>query len=151
MAEHFSRERLKWPEATGGTRVFVEDADPERYRLAARALTAAGYQVGPFCGGAHFHDAVFQGVRVPTCPLIKKGRCAVLEEAQVIVFRYGLESPENRLVLDLIRHRHPAIPVVVEAPADAAAQLAPLLDGYRLVPAPAQLDDLVDAVGAALR
>jgi hypothetical protein len=148
MPGEFSRERLKWPPASRRTRVFIEDADPDRYRIAARALTDAGYEVGPFCGGAHFHDAVFEGVRVPTCPLIKKGSCAALEAAEVIVFRYGLESPENRLVLDLIRHRHPETPVVVEASDEDAAQLAQLLDGYRLVPAPAALDDLVQAVGA---
>jgi hypothetical protein len=148
MPDEFSRERLTWAPGNGKARVFIEDADPDRYRTAAQALMQAGYEVGPFCGGSHFHEAVFENVHVPTCPLVRKGGCDLLERADVIVYRYGLESPENRLVLDLIRHRYAETPVVVEASADDQAQLAELLAGYRLVTAPAALDDIVSAVGA---
>ncbi len=144
----FSRERLTWPRAGGKTRVFIEDADPDRYRIAAQALAGKGYQVGPFCGGSHFHEAVFQNKRVPTCPLVKKGGCTLLEQAEVIVFRYGLESPENRLVLDLIRRTYAQTPVVVEASADEQAQFSHLLAGCRVLTAPAVLDEFLDAVVA---
>jgi hypothetical protein len=146
----FSLSRLKWAPPDGRSRVFIEDADPGRYQLAARALSEIGYQVGPFCGGSHFHEAVFTNGRVPPCPLVRQGGCTLLEEAEVIVFRYGLESPENRLVLDLIRHRYPEVPVVVEASPDERAQHAQLLAGYEVVAAPATLDGLVAAVHTAL-
>ena len=149
MARDYGLDRLKWQPRDGRTRVFIEDADPDRYRIAARALADAGFQVGPFCGGTHFHDAVFEDGAVPICPLIKKGECTLVEEAEVIVFRFGLESPKNRLVLDLIRHARPETPVILEATKDEEAQLRPLPEGFHIVPAPAALDDLVRAVVAA--
>jgi hypothetical protein len=150
MSPEFFRERLIWPTEEGKTRVFIEDADPDRYRIAAQVLEHAGYQVGPFCGGSHFHEAVFQDRPVPPCPLVKQGGCSLLEQADVIIFRYDLESPKNRVVLDLIRHRYAQTPVVVEASADEQAQFSQLLAGYRVVTAPAMLDELVDAVRVAL-
>jgi hypothetical protein len=150
VKNEFSRSRLKWARPSGRPRVFIEDADLDRYRIAARALTDAHYQVGPFCGGSHFHEAVFQNRPVPNCPLIKTGSCTLLEPAQVIVFRYDLESPENRLVLELIRHKHPETPVVVETSPDWAGQLAPLLEDCDVVDAPATLDGILAAVDAAL-
>jgi hypothetical protein len=146
----FSLTRLRWPAATGRQRVFIEDADPDRYRIAAQALTKAGYEVGPFCGGTHFHGTVYESVTPPPCRLIESGNCPLLEGADVIVYRFGLESPENRAVLAEIAQRFPRTPVVVETTEPDRDALAGLHPKAEVLAGPAPLDDLVAAVRTLL-
>lgn len=127
------------------TRVFVEDADASRYVMTARALQRAGYEVGSFCGGRHFSDEQPSG-----CRLVKDGRCTLLEEADVIVFRFELDSPENRRVLETIRQRYPRKPVVVEVTPSQALEHRDLLAGYGVAVGPMTAHSLLEAIESAL-
>jgi hypothetical protein len=149
MTREFSLERLQWPPDRGKPRIFIEDAEPDRYRAAARAFSRYGYEVGPFCGGVHFHERVYPS-QTPRCMALEEGGCPLLEEADVIVYRFGLESPQNRAVLAEIARKFPATPVVAEvteADRDALAELHP---NAQVLAGPAPLDDLVAAVRALL-
>ena len=138
---------LHFAPPSGRPRVHVEDADPDRYMIAARALREAGYDVGPFCGGPHFNgpsDAGFHCVHVET------GACAPVLEADVILFRFGLESPVNARLLERLRSGGRPLRVVAEIEPGQAASHALLLEGCRLLEAPASVDALLEAIRAEL-
>jgi hypothetical protein len=139
--------QLHFAPASGRPRVHVEDADPDRYMIAARALREAGYDVGPFCGGPHFNgpaEADFSCVHVET------GRCAPVLEADVILFRFGLESPVNARLLERLRSGGRPLRVVAEVGAGQADSHALLLEGCRLLEAPASVTAVLEAIRAEL-
>ena len=140
---------LRWGAGKGeGPRVHIEDDDPERYRNVAQALGDAGFQIGPFCGGPHFNAT---GPGTFRCPFVDTGECNAVEDADLILFRYGLESPESVALLDSLLHGGRPRHVVVETSARSAASHTLLLEGCRVLEAPATVSDIVDAVRAELR
>jgi DNA-binding NarL/FixJ family response regulator len=62
----------------------------------------------------------------------------------------GYERETAREVLRELRTRYPGIPLVVEAPSDADADLRELLDGCEQLPAPATPEQIVAAVQSLL-
>ena len=125
--------------------MFIEDADASRYVMTARALQRAGYEVGSFCGGRHFYDD-----QPPGCRILKNGRCALLEEADVIVYRFELDSFESRRLLETIKLRYPRKPVVVEAAPSQVLGHRDLLAGYDVVVGPITTQSLLEAIESAL-
>lgn len=138
-------QRLLRRARSGGARVFIEDADPSRYVITSQALRRAGYDVGPFCGGRHFPEG-----RALGCPLVKRGRCALLEDADVIVYRFGLASPENLRMLEAMKRQYPRKPVVVEAAPSQLLEHRDLLRGYDVVVGPVATQSLLASVESAL-
>lgn len=134
---------LAWKVGEGRPRVHIEDHDPERFMNVVRALHDAGFEIGPFCGGPHFNDS---GTDPFCCPFVESGECNAVDEADVILFRYGLESRENVELLDRLLHGPRPRRVVVETPPATAASHAVLLEGCRVLAAPATVADIVAAV-----
>ncbi len=138
---------LQFAPADGRPRVHVEDADPERYGIVSRALRDAGFQVGPFCGGPHFNDPGDDRFR---CVHVETGNCAPVLDADVILFRFGLESPVNAQLLEKLRSGPKPLKVVVEVEPGQGSSHRLLLEGCRVLESPATVDQILAAVRAEL-
>ncbi len=121
-------------------RVLVEHPDEEAGLAIASGLRFAGYAV-----------AVCPGPRgLGQCPLTGAAGCVSVHDADLVVCSLGYERAEAREVLRELRTRYPHMPLVVEAPSDADAELSGLLDGCRRLEAPATPEQIVAAVQSVL-
>ncbi|HUI02400.1 MAG TPA: hypothetical protein VLZ77_02580 [Acidimicrobiales bacterium] len=103
-------------------------------------LDGGGFRVS-WCPGP-------EGPPAAWCPVMGGRRCALVEEADVVVSALGLSAGSCRQVLEGITRLHPDAGVIVEAsPADAAACGA-LLEGCTVLPRPLPARALLEAAGA---
>ena len=84
------------------------------------------------------------------CPLTGPEGCAVAQGADVVVSSLGLERPEAREVLQTVRMRRPATPLIVEVPEGDQPGWQNLLEGCDLIVSPVVPERLVACVRAAL-
>src|SRR5450631_3908775 len=108
-------------------RVLVEHPDEAAGLAIASGLRFAGYAVA-ICPGPRGRGR---------CPLTGPAGCAPAHAADVVVCSLGYEREAAREILRELRTRYPGTPMVVEVPPDVDAELAELLDGCDLLPAPA--------------
>ncbi len=120
----------------GHPRVLVEHPDEAVGLEISSALRFAGYAVA-VCPGPPGRGQ---------CPLTGPEGCAPAHDADLVVCCLGYERETAREVLRELRTRYPGIPLVVEAPSDASADLRELLDGCEQLPAPATPEQIVAAV-----
>ena len=123
-----------WP--FPGPRVLIEHPDPDAGLELAGALRAAGYAVA-ICRGPS---------STARCPLHKLEPCVVVEGADVVVTALDFERDEGRNVLEGLRLRYPATPLVVAATAAESLELADELYGCTVVPVDAEAERIVDVV-----
>jgi len=116
--------------------VLVEHPDEATGLAIASGLRFAGYAVA-VCPGPRGHGQ---------CPLTGPAGCAPAHDADLVVCCLGYESETAREVLRELRTRYPGIPLVVQAPSGADADLRELLDGCERLPAPASAEQIVAAV-----
>ena len=64
----------------------------------------------------------------------------------MIVYRFGLESPENRSVLEKISSTYPQKPIFVEATQAQSEEFRDLLSDHEVVVGPVTVEALVGAV-----
>jgi hypothetical protein len=126
-----------WP-WEGAPRVLIEDAGEGVDLATATALRRAGYAVA-VCPGPASGDP---------CPLVKHGECSWAAGADVVVSRLGLGVRPTREIVDALRRRYASKPLVVEASDHDALVWGELLEGCRVLEAPATPDTVVDAVRA---
>jgi hypothetical protein len=127
----------EWPERSGRARVLIEHPDGMALWTEAEALREAGYDVAVCKGPSEEAGA---------CPLLAEGRCALADEADLVVTTPSLQ--DGRRIVAALAERPAAL--VVEGPRNALA-----LGGYRVdgatVPYPLTTEALVAAVGETLR
>jgi len=124
------------------TRVLVEKTDPAEQWACEAILTRAGYEVA-VCRGPDAHNGA-------PCPLVERGECNLVMEADVVFNGFALSEPCNRDVIRAVRAHRPNMPVVVEATAREIEQHADGLLGCRLVRFPVTAAPLVAAVDDAV-
>ncbi len=127
-----------WP--WSGPRVLIENADEATGLAQALALRQTGYAVA-VCPGPQQSER---------CPLAGTEGCAVAGGADAIVSSLGLDRPESREVLEALRTRYPATPLIVEVAPGQEGEWPELLDGCDLLVAPVAADQIVAAVRNAL-
>ena len=120
--------------------MLVEHSDEAAGLEISSALRFAGYAV-TVCPGPPGRGQ---------CPLVGPEGCAPAHDADLVVCCLGYERETPREVLRELRTRYPGIPLVVEAPSDADADLRELLDGCEQLPAPATPEQIVAAVQSLL-
>jgi DNA-binding NarL/FixJ family response regulator len=116
--------------------VLVEHPDETAGLDISSALRFAGYAVA-VCPGPRGRGQ---------CPLVGPEGCAPAHDADLVVCCLGYEHEAAREVLRELRMRYPGIPLVVEAPSDADADVRELLDGCEQLPAPATPEQIVASV-----
>jgi CheY-like chemotaxis protein len=128
---HLRPQPWRW----GHPRVLVEHPDEAAGLEISSALRFAGYAVA-VCPGPRGRGQ---------CPLVGPEGCAPAHDADLVVCCLGYERETAREVLRELRTRYPGIPLVVEAPSDADADLRELLDSCEQLPAPATPEQIVAA------
>jgi CheY-like chemotaxis protein len=135
-----------WPEgAFRGSRIVVECDDPALSDAAASMLGDAGHDVMECAGPDALHR----------CPLPETGRCALVENGDVVINLLGFGDSDRSRVLSHLRSRYPDIPVVVEFSASqrdeqaAADEQAPAGGVVYVVDRPIRRDSLLSQVTAA--
>ena len=88
--------------------VLIECGDTAATIAQTGAFVDAGFAVRA-CPGP---DAVGED----RCELLRRGRCHLVEGADVVFHDLDLDAAEDRQVLAAIRARYPELPVVVEVP-----------------------------------
>ncbi len=116
--------------------MLVEHPDAATGLAIASALRYAGYAVA-VCPGPHGHQR---------CPLTGPAGCAPAHDADIVIGSLDYEQDTAREVLQALRLRYPGTPLVVEVPSQVDADLRALLDGCRLLPAPATPEQILAAV-----
>jgi hypothetical protein len=131
-----------WPECSRtGARVVVECGDFALSDAAANVLRGAGYQVG-VCHGPHGRHR---------CPMLEGGRCAFVEESEVVVNLLGLGGAPCGHVLPQLRVCYPDLPVVAEVPGWERRAHGRALDGVALVDSPLRGANLLTGVADAVQ
>ena len=102
----------EWPTRTGRARVLIEHPDPATLWAEAEAMRDAGYDVAVCTGPTKtFERTRSVGVRLrtfadeeapvheprQTCPLLAHGRCALVEQADVVVSTTDLGESQGVL------------------------------------------------------
>jgi len=128
-----------WP-WVGQRRVLIEHPDESAGLAFASILRQAGFAVA-VCPGPEQSER---------CPLTGPEGCAVVQGADVVVSSLGLERPEAREVLQTVRMRRPATPLIVEVPEGDQPGWQNLLEGCDLIVSPVVPERLVACVRAAL-
>ena len=124
----------------GNPRVLIEHADEAKGMSLAAAVRHAGYAVAVCPGPA-------QSER---CPLAGDEGCEAAHGADVIVTSLGLGTRQSREVLEALRARCPATPLVVEVTPEEKEEWSGRLQGCEVVVSPATPDELVAAVRGVL-
>lgn len=123
-----------WEARSGRVRVLVENPDGvERWAL-SQALEDAGYDVETCAGPAEGEE----------CPLVARGGCPLLDEADVLVSTCRLNG--SREILAALSSR-PGLRVVFEAPKPELERWAALNGDAVLLPLPATERTITNAVG----
>ena len=130
----------EWEERRGRDRVLVENPDRSQLWAYAETLREAGYEVAT-CAGEHpdGHDR---------CPLLERGRCTLVDGADVVVSTCSMQRGDRLLAVLGTRG---STPVVFEAPPPDFEKYAHLAENATLVPTPVTERGLLDAVGEAAR
>ena len=124
-----------WPFAKR-PRVLIEQPDPDASLELAGALRDAGYAVA-ICRGPS---------SAARCPLHRLEDCVVVEGADVVVTALDFEREEGRAVLEGLRLRYPATPLVVAATAAESIEVADVLHGCTVVPVDVEAERIVNVV-----
>ena len=124
----------------GHPRVLIEHPDEATGLAIASELRFAGYAV-TICTGPH---------RRGQCPLAGPAGCAPAHDADLVVCCLGYERDAAREVLQALRTQYPDMALLVEAPADVAADLGEQLDGCHMLPAPVTATQIAVAVARLL-
>ena len=132
----------RWP--WKGPRVLIEDPDSARGLATATVLRRAGYAVALCPGPSEFRDPPER------CSLLDSEDCLIVEGADAVVFRLGLDRTEGRRVLSALRLRRPGTPLVVEVPGLEVDRYRAELGGCELVCSAASPEELVGAVDRAV-
>ncbi|MDX1621884.1 MAG: hypothetical protein R3320_12880 [Nitriliruptorales bacterium] len=120
-----------------GPRVVIENHDPDAAQAVARLLRHEGFDVA-ICGGP-VRDGVSE------CPLLEAGTCAVVEEADVVVYDLDPDRARDRTLLALMQRWYPGKTVVTELSHAKVRRYEDLLAGVHVV-APYSPEHLRDAV-----
>ncbi|MBI4728338.1 MAG: HAMP domain-containing histidine kinase [Acidobacteria bacterium] len=132
-----------WPRREHRARVLVVDWDGSVDWAEAEILRRAGYDVA-ICGGpAHPWAA-------STCPLVERGRCALVSGADAVAFGLTHPTPEAIEVARAYRGHAPGTPMVLEVPAAETARYGRLFEGCDVVAAPVTADRMVGLLGEML-
>jgi hypothetical protein len=83
------------------------------------------------------------------CPLVENGECRLAEQADVVLFGLGLGDEHQREVLQALRRRFPATPVVVKVRKHSEWEQK-LPGGCHALAFPASLDGQIWAIRKAL-
>ena len=122
-------------------RVLIEHHDASVGVAAGNLLAAEGYEVATCTGPMR---------RFP-CPMVEKGRCERVDQADVVVFGFEVEDEEDRGVLAALKAQNPGVPIVIEIPPSRVPFYKDELEGCVAVPRPMTRESLLDAVERALR
>lgn len=126
-----------WGARSGRARVLVENPDGVERWAVSRALEDAGYDVRTCAGPAEGEE----------CPLLARGRCPLLDEADVVVSTCRLIR--SREILAALSSR-PGPRVVFEAPKPELERWAELNRDAVLLGLPATERTIADAVAEAV-
>ena len=123
-------------------RVLVEIRDGAEAWGLWRVLERAGYAVS-WCPGPDRASGT-------SCPLVTRGACPLVEDADVVLSALGPPIDSWRAVLEASRRHHPDTPVVVGSSALDAARLGALPMGSSQVRAPLRAGEVLRTVEDAL-
>lgn len=129
----------RWPRNRAGPRALVECDDPAVQDGLVRALREEGYDVAA-CAGPHARGS---GV----CPLVERGECGLVADADVVVHVLDGADERHRAVLAAVRDSANT-PVVVEVTTAGGDDVA--FAGCQRVPYPITRTTLLAAVDRAL-
>jgi len=122
-----------------GSRIVVECHDSAISEAAAHVLRDAGHEVAVCAGPDEGH----------WCPLLDGGRCALVEDGDLVVNLLGFGDADRREVLPLLRARYPDIPVMAEASTGERDEHAAVMEGVYVIDSPIRRDRLLAQVAAA--
>ena len=129
-----------WPDGEIPHSRIVECDDFASSEAAANPLRDAGYKVA-VCTAP---DALHRN------PLLKTGRCALVERGPVVINLLGFSPDTDRgHVLPHLRSRYPDIPIVVELSASQRETHWAVVAGGCVVDSPVRRDSLLARVAAA--
>jgi hypothetical protein len=134
----------EWPRRAGRARVLIEHPDPGTVWAEAEAMRDAGYDVAVCTGPTRESDHTSAPV---ACPLLVEGRCALVEQADVVVSTTDL-GDSHQLLAALTARRTPAL--VVESTKPALDRGGYELGDATVLEAPVTEGALLDAVADAL-
>jgi hypothetical protein len=124
-------------------RVLIEEPDVVEAKASWRLLEENGYEVS-WCPGP-------AGSRLGRCPLVTSGQCDLVCDADVVVTSLALDSECSRKVVSAHRYLHPETPFIIDAPAAALAQWAPVFERrWGAIRMPVTRRTLLDSVEFAL-
>lgn len=123
-------------------RVLVEVPDGAEASALWQALGKAGYAVS-WCPGP-------ERARGRSCPLVTRGICPLMDEADVVLSALGSPVEPWRAVLEAQVRHHPDTPVVIGASAVDAARLKSLPTGCRHIRSPLTVGSVLGALEDAL-
>jgi hypothetical protein len=133
----------RWPHDPTGPRALVECEDPAVQDGLVRVLQEQGYAVAA-CAGPRARSS-------GACPLVERGACGLVFEADVVVHALDDADPAYREVLGAIRRRSPGTPVVVEVGPGVARSDDELLAACEQLRFPMTRQSLLDAVSRVTR
>lgn len=108
--------------------VLVEEPDAAEAFAYWRLLEDNGYRAS-WCPGPEAPPG-------RPCPLVRGGRCRLVEQADVVVSSLGLHHESARRVIQALQRVHPEKPVIVEGPRPVLERYAGMLEGRRVVRMP---------------
>jgi hypothetical protein len=132
-----------WPSREGCPRVLVEARDDERRTTMVTAFEGRHYQVIDCEGPKHEGDHL--------CPVMEGERCPGAAHADVVVCDFDDSDPYSRgLPAAVVHELRAGASVIVQVAAPVADRYREELEGCRLLYRPVALQELLDAVAAAL-
>ncbi|MDX1657816.1 MAG: hypothetical protein R3343_03250 [Nitriliruptorales bacterium] len=121
----------------GGPRVVIENHDADAAQAVATLLRDRGFDVA-ICGGP-----LREGTSA--CPLLEEGTCAVVEDADAVLYDLDPDRARDRTLLALMQRWYPGKTVVTELSHAKARRYEDLLADVYVV-APYSPEHLRDAV-----
>lgn len=125
-------------------RILVEEPDPAEGFAYWRLLTKNGYDVS-WCPGPTGQPRLL-------CPLVTRGRCDLVQCADVVVSSLPLHRESSQKVIAAIRNRYPDTVLLVQAPQRLLAQCGPSFEdrSWRAMRMPVTSQTVLDSVERAL-
>jgi len=142
LARHWAHRAGDTDQEPRATRVLLEESDGAEAFAYWRLLSDAGYQV-EWCPGP-------EGPLGGRCPLVSRGRCELVERADVVVSSLGIDEQPCRDVLDAIRRMHPETPVIVQASRREFTRWSDMFEGNSVLRTPVTGRALLDSVESVL-